>query len=83
MKTQASEYESVITAHEKGFQFLIWTDIISGLVMLQNDSEGVEVINPKGLGDNSQRIKISQNKKTARTNQVWFFLYFFLLNNLM
>jgi len=51
--------------------------------MLQNDSEGVEVINPKGLGDNSQRIKISQNKKTARTNQVWFFLYFFLLNNLM
>ncbi|XP_009934761.2 solute carrier family 28 member 3 [Opisthocomus hoazin] len=35
----------------------------------QNDSEGVEVINPKGLGDNSQRIKISQNKKTARTNQ--------------
>ncbi|XP_050769546.1 solute carrier family 28 member 3 [Gymnogyps californianus] len=35
----------------------------------QDDSEGVDVINPKGLGDNSQRIKNSQNKKTVHTNQ--------------
>ncbi|NXL05683.1 S28A3 protein, partial [Mesembrinibis cayennensis] len=35
----------------------------------QNDREGVDVITPKGLGDNSQRIKNSQNKKTVHTNQ--------------
>ncbi|NXO57906.1 S28A3 protein, partial [Aramus guarauna] len=35
----------------------------------QNDSKGVVVINPKGLEDNSQRIKNSQNKKTVHTNQ--------------
>ncbi|KAM7076729.1 solute carrier family 28 member 3 [Ciconia maguari] len=35
----------------------------------QDDSEGVDVVNPKGLGDNSQRIKNSQNKKTVHTNQ--------------
>ncbi|XP_009888801.1 PREDICTED: solute carrier family 28 member 3 [Charadrius vociferus] len=35
----------------------------------QNDSAGVDVINPKGLGDNSQRIKNSQNKKNVHTNQ--------------
>ncbi|KAM6187869.1 solute carrier family 28 member 3 [Sarcoramphus papa] len=35
----------------------------------QDDSEGVDVINPKGLRDNSQRIKNSQNKKTVHTNQ--------------
>ncbi|XP_068279027.1 solute carrier family 28 member 3 [Nyctibius grandis] len=35
----------------------------------QNDSEGVDVINPKGLGDNSQRIKNTENKKTVHTNQ--------------
>ncbi|XP_009326467.1 PREDICTED: solute carrier family 28 member 3 [Pygoscelis adeliae] len=37
--------------------------------MPQNDSGGVDVINPKGLRDNSQRIKNSQNKKTVHTNQ--------------
>ncbi|NXN43477.1 S28A3 protein, partial [Rhinoptilus africanus] len=35
----------------------------------QNDNEGVDIINLKGLGDNSQRIKNSQNKKTVHTNQ--------------
>ncbi|XP_064295618.1 solute carrier family 28 member 3 [Phalacrocorax carbo] len=35
----------------------------------QNDSEGVDVTNPKGLRDNSQRIKNSQYKKTVHTNQ--------------
>ncbi|NXJ01340.1 S28A3 protein, partial [Psophia crepitans] len=35
----------------------------------QNDSEGVDVVNPKGLGDNSQRIKNSQTKRTVHTNQ--------------
>ncbi|XP_009986492.1 PREDICTED: solute carrier family 28 member 3 [Tauraco erythrolophus] len=35
----------------------------------QHDSEGVDVINPKGLKDNSQRSKNSQNRKTLHTNQ--------------
>ncbi|KAM6034558.1 solute carrier family 28 member 3 [Chlamydotis macqueenii] len=35
----------------------------------QNDSGGVDVINLKGLGDNSQRVKNSQNKKPVHTNQ--------------
>ncbi|KAK2513836.1 Slc28a3 [Columba guinea] len=35
----------------------------------RNDNEHVDVINLKGLRDNSQRIKNSQNKKTVLTNQ--------------
>ncbi|XP_064901956.1 solute carrier family 28 member 3 isoform X2 [Columba livia] len=35
----------------------------------RNDNEHVDVINLKGLRDNSQRIKNSQNKKTVHTNQ--------------
>ncbi|NXA27149.1 S28A3 protein, partial [Ibidorhyncha struthersii] len=35
----------------------------------QNDSECVDVIFPKGLRDNSQRIRNSQNKKTVHTNE--------------
>ncbi|XP_051498794.1 solute carrier family 28 member 3 [Apus apus] len=35
----------------------------------QNDSEGVDVLNLKGLADNSQRTKNLQNKKTVHTNQ--------------
>ncbi|NXG17344.1 S28A3 protein, partial [Grallaria varia] len=35
----------------------------------QNDSESVDAANLKGLGDNSQRTKNSQNKKTGHTNQ--------------
>ncbi|NXC35058.1 S28A3 protein, partial [Campylorhamphus procurvoides] len=35
----------------------------------QNDSENVDATNLKGLGDNSQRTKNSQKKKTGHTNQ--------------
>ncbi|XP_075583209.1 solute carrier family 28 member 3 [Pelecanus crispus] len=35
----------------------------------QDDREGLDVVNLQGLGDNSQRIKNSQNKKTEHTNQ--------------
>ncbi|XP_054041003.1 solute carrier family 28 member 3 [Rissa tridactyla] len=35
----------------------------------QNDNEGLDVINPKGLRDNSERTKNSQNKKTVHINQ--------------
>ncbi|NWV80009.1 S28A3 protein, partial [Dasyornis broadbenti] len=35
----------------------------------QNDSDGVDVTILKGHGDNSQRIKNSQNKKAVLTNQ--------------
>ncbi|KAM9251345.1 solute carrier family 28 member 3 [Cariama cristata] len=34
----------------------------------QNNSKGVDVVNLKGLGDNSQRTKNSQNKKSVHTN---------------
>ncbi|NWH53664.1 S28A3 protein, partial [Fregata magnificens] len=35
----------------------------------QNDGKGVDVTNPKGLEDNPQRTKNSQNKKTVHTTQ--------------
>ncbi|XP_017661546.1 PREDICTED: solute carrier family 28 member 3 [Lepidothrix coronata] len=35
----------------------------------QNDSESVDTTNLKGLGDSSQKIKNSQNKRTGHTNQ--------------
>ncbi|NXK39003.1 S28A3 protein, partial [Piprites chloris] len=35
----------------------------------QNDSESVDATNLKGLGDSSQKIKNSQNKRTGHTNQ--------------
>ncbi|NWV11720.1 S28A3 protein, partial [Ptilonorhynchus violaceus] len=35
----------------------------------QNDSEGVDATSLKGLGENSQRFKNSQNKKSVLTNQ--------------
>ncbi|NXY08839.1 S28A3 protein, partial [Pteruthius melanotis] len=35
----------------------------------QNDGDAVDVTNLKGLGENSQRIKNSENKKTLHSNQ--------------
>ncbi|NXY42974.1 S28A3 protein, partial [Ceuthmochares aereus] len=35
----------------------------------QNDGEGVDVLNPKDLRDNSQKVKKLQNKKTVHTDQ--------------
>ncbi|XP_069737255.1 solute carrier family 28 member 3 [Phaenicophaeus curvirostris] len=35
----------------------------------QNDNEGVDVLNPRGVRDNSQKIRKLQNKKTVHPNQ--------------